>query len=44
MYGANKLGTVYCPEEYHYVDIIFVGTKEECMAAMPALKQQYNIK
>ena len=44
MYGVNKTGTIYCPEENHYVDIIYVGTKDECMAAMPALKEKYNIK
>lgn len=44
MYGATKVGTTYCAQENHYVDILFVGTKDECMAAMPALKQQYNIK
>ena len=44
MYGVDKTGTIYCPEENHYVDIIYVGTKDECMAAMPALKEKYNIK
>lgn len=44
MYGVHECGTVYCPQENHYVDILFVGTRKECEAAMPALKEKYNIK
>lgn len=44
-YGVSDCGTtVYCPQENHYVKIIFAGTKKECEEAIPALKEKYNIK
>jgi len=44
MYGVSECGTVYCPQENHYVSILFVGTRKECEEAIPTLKEKYNIK